>query len=141
MNGITLKQELIYEVNNRLPDDYIYAQERRFDATAHNGSLEKAILWGAELAAEIVQVLDDNKVNFSESLGFIDNGYALIPIIKNFEEIPVDWNYLKANDDYLEAILQGVETRLEIASEKARKIVKQAIVVGVETGKLISIIK
>ncbi len=139
MNELTLNQELIQEVESRLPQELKKAQGME-DLTLFNGSMQEAIQWGVELADEIVQVLEDKKVSFSEAIGFTNNGVDLIPIIRGIKDIPNDWEYLKNNDEYMNAILQGVEQKLSMPSEKVRKVVKQAIIAGIELGKLINYI-
>lgn len=139
MNGLELKKELIQEVENRLPQELKKVQGME-DLAFFNGSMQEAIQWGVELADEIVQVLEDKKVSFSEAIGFTNNGVDLIPIIRGIKDIPNDWEYLKNNDEYMNAILIGVEQKLSMPSDKVRKVVKQAIIAGVEVGKLINYI-
>lgn len=139
MNEGTFKTDLLQTVKDKLPEAVITVSTVGM-TPVKNGAIQRAVEWGTELGAEIVKVLSDKKVTFLEGIGFTDNGVELIPIIRDFRTIGDDWDYLKENDEYLEAILSGVEVKLAITSEHTRGIVKQSIVVGVEAGKLIEMI-
>jgi len=139
MNEGTFKTDLLQTVEKKLPK-HLRPNSLKGIAPVKNGAIQRAVEWGTGLGAEIVKVLADKKVTFLEGIGFTDNGVELIPIIRDFRTIPADWDYLKEDDEYLEAILSGVEVKLAITSEHTRRIVKQSIVVGVEAGKLLELI-
>lgn len=136
MKGV--QQEVIQQVETRLPKAVTDTNVPAVGAIK-NGSIERAVKWGTELANELSEKLADKKLTFVEGAGLADNGVQLVSIIAESKNLPEDWEYLKENEEYLEAIITGVEKELVIDSEKSKAIVLQAIVVGVEAGKLIQL--
>ena len=70
-------------------------------------------------------------------MALTDNSLQLIGLVRNYKKTPADWEYLRKNEAYKDAIIQGIESKLGVASEKAKEIVLQGIVTGIELSKFI----
>lgn len=101
------------------------------------GVLQKALEWGAILGAEIAKDLEDSKIDWMEGLGFWDNALGLIPIIKKIGDFPKEWKRLKDSKEYMDQIVAGVSSKLNIKDEDAKELVLQGLKAGFETAKFV----
>lgn len=102
-------------------------------------ALERVLAWGAELVVEIKKALEDKKVSLGEALGFWDNTVVLPAIIAAAKNIPEEWEEYKYDQDYEDALIEGVANALGVdVSEEVKAVVLQGIKTGVEASKFAS---
>jgi len=106
----------------------------------NKGHLQKTLEWGAELGVEIAKDLEDKKLSIVEAIGLWDNALGLIGIVKNLKSVPPEWDANKENEDYMNALVDGVASKLKgVGTEIARDLVLQGIKAGIEIAKFVQL--
>lgn len=102
--------------------------------------LQKTLEWGAELGVEIAKDLEDKKLSLVEAIALWDNAIGLIGIVKNLKSIPPEWDANKDNEEYMNALVDGVSSKLKgVGTEVARELVLQGIKSGLEIAKFVQL--
>ena len=103
-------------------------------------SIQNTLNWAVELGVEIAKDFEDKKFTFAEALGLWDNAIKLPGIIKGFKDIPAEWQKFKDSEEYTEAIIQDVTSKVKgLSSDTSEKIVIQSIKIGIEISKFIQL--
>jgi len=103
-------------------------------------SLQNTLNWAVELGVEIAKDLEDKKFTFGEALALWDNAIKLPGIIKGLKDIPAEWLKFKDSEEYTQAIIQDVTSKVEgLSSETSEQIVIQSIKIGIEISKFIQL--
>jgi hypothetical protein len=104
------------------------------------GHLQKTLEWGAELGVEIAKDLEDKKLSLVEAIALWDNAIGLVGIIKNLKSIPNEWDANKDNEDYMNALVDGVSSKVKgVGTDVARDLVLQGIKAGIEIAKFVQL--
>ncbi len=104
-------------------------------------AIETTINWAVELAVELAKDFEDGKMNFAEAIALWDNAFGLVGVAKRIKDIPKEWDKVKDDNAFWDAVVNEVEAKLDLKSNTVKDLVLQVLKTGIEVKNTILISK
>jgi len=94
-------------------------------------NLEAVFIWVSNLMNETIENLEDGKVNLAESIGYLDNAFALRDIAPRLLDLKAEFEKIKDTRAYVQALnnkhFAGKQHAVQIVSEVVQWLFHTAI--------------